>query len=146
MANEIRTFEDLDAWTIAREVTKLIYALTREGVFAKDFGLLDQIRRAAVSIMSNIAEGFERSSNKDFAKFLFIAKGSAGEVRSLLYVAQDQGYITPDQFQEAFRLCIRSSQTVWGLIKTLRQKSNWITGMQILFFAVLPVHILHRFL
>lgn len=90
---KIEQFEDMEVWQQARSITRAIYASSRYGEFARDFGLRDQIQRAAVSIMSNIAEGFERGSNKEFIQYLFIAKGSAGEVRSQLYVAFDLGYI-----------------------------------------------------
>ncbi|PSQ92571.1 MAG: four helix bundle protein, partial [Bacteroidetes bacterium SW_4_67_19] len=79
-------FEDIESWQKARRLARRIYELTGNGDFARDFGLRDQIRRAAVSIMSNIAEGFERGSRREFARFLDIAKASAGEVRSPLYV------------------------------------------------------------
>lgn len=81
MSGDIKRFEDLDTWQVARELTKRVYSLTRDDLVARDFAFIDQIRRSAVSIMNNIAEGFERGSNKDFAKFVFIARGSAGEVR-----------------------------------------------------------------
>ena len=84
-----KTFEEIDAWQKSRELTKQIYTLTSSGAFGRDYGLKDQIRRSAVSIMSNIAEGFERSGTGEFTQFLAIAKGSAGEVRSQLYVALD---------------------------------------------------------
>jgi len=92
--SEIRRFEDLKAWQYGRDITNTVYSLTKKQQFRSDYGLVDQIRRASVSIMNNIAEGFERGSNRDFVKFLFISRGSAGEVRSLLYVALDQNYIT----------------------------------------------------
>jgi four helix bundle protein len=128
---EIRRFEDLEAWKLARELTNRIYSLTREGAVVRDFGFIDQIRRAAVSVMSNIAEGFDRGSNKDFVKFLFIARGSAAEVRSLLYVALDQGYVTDTQFAECRDVCIRSGQIIWGLIRSLRNKSGLVMGVKI---------------
>ena len=90
-------FEDLEVWKSARELTNRIYKITVEGGFAKDYGLRDQIRRAAVSIMSNIAEGYERGGNQEFIQFLSIAKGSSGEVRSQLYVALDQSYIEKNE-------------------------------------------------
>jgi four helix bundle protein len=77
-----QTFEEIAAWQKARELTRQIYTVSHRGIFSKDFGLRDQIRRASVSIMSNIAEGFERSGTGEFTHFLAIAKGSAGEVRS----------------------------------------------------------------
>jgi len=94
----IEKYEDIDAWQKARELTKEGYACSGVGRFGKDYGLRDQIRRGIVSIMSNIAEGFERSSSAEFAQFLSIAKDSAGEVEAQLYVALDQGYINKAQF------------------------------------------------
>ena len=89
-----KRFEEVEAWQRARELTKLVYQMSTQGDGAKDFGLRDQIRRAAVSIMSNIAEGFERRGAVEFSRFLVVAKASAGEVRSQLYVALDLGYIS----------------------------------------------------
>ena len=93
MTRSARRFEDFDVWQQAREFVYHVYQQTRHGEFAKDFGLKDQIQRAAISITSNIAEGYERNSNKELLRFLYIAKGSAGEVRSQLYNASDLGYI-----------------------------------------------------
>ena len=87
--------------------------------------------------MNNIAEGFERGSNKDFVKFLFIAKGSAGEVRSLLYLSLDQSYITETAFAECRDLCLRSSQVIWALIRGLRRRVDFITGIRIIIAAAL---------
>jgi four helix bundle protein len=84
------TFEEIEAWKKARELTKRIYQISSRGPFSKDFGLRDQARRASVSIMSNIAEGYERGGTKEFLQYLSIAKGSVGELRSHLYVALDQ--------------------------------------------------------
>lgn len=95
-------FEDLHVWEDARALTREIYKVTRQRAFRQDFGLRDQITRAATSTMSNIAEGFERGSRKEFIQFLHIAKGSNGEVRSQLYVAFDQGYLDQKIFT-AFR-------------------------------------------
>lgn len=78
----IERFEDIESWKLAREVTKLIYEISSSGSFSRDFALVNQIRRASISILSNIAEGFERSGNKEFLQFLAIAKGSCGEVRA----------------------------------------------------------------
>ncbi|HVS82083.1 MAG TPA: four helix bundle protein [Pyrinomonadaceae bacterium] len=88
-----KKFEEIECWKKARELTRRIYEVSGKGNFAKDFGLKDQIRRAAVSIMSNIAEGHDRSGTGEFVQFLANAKGSAAEVRCQLYVALDQGYI-----------------------------------------------------
>jgi four helix bundle protein len=96
----VKYFEDLSVWKLSRELTDRIYKITGSGEFSKDYGLRDQIRRASVSIMSNIAEGFERGGNQEFSQFLSIAKGSRGEVRSQLYVAMDQGYITQKDFEQ----------------------------------------------
>lgn len=90
---KIEKFEDIKAWQIARELVREIYRITNKDEFAKDFGLKDQIRRAAVSIMSNISEGFERGSDKEFNQFLNYARGSSAEVKSQLYIASDLGYI-----------------------------------------------------
>lgn len=92
----ITKFEDLEIWKLAREQAKEIYKLTKEGSFAKDFDLKNQINAAAGSAMDNIAEGFERFSNKEFSQFLIISKGSNGEVRSQLYRASDRGHITEE--------------------------------------------------
>jgi four helix bundle protein len=89
-----RRFEDLWIWQQAREFVKEIYEDFRTGAPSKDFGFRDQIQRAGISIMNNLAEGFERSTDADFARFLDLAKGSCGEVRSLYYAAEDLGYIT----------------------------------------------------
>ena len=96
----IERFEDIKAWQAARDLVSAIYRITAQGQFAKDFGLRDQVRRASVSVMSNIAERFERSSDREFRRFLYIAKGSAGEVRSHLFVAADLGYITAEEFSD----------------------------------------------
>jgi four helix bundle protein len=94
----INRFEDLIAWQKARELTKAIYKATSVGIFSKDFGLKDQIQRASVSVMSNLAEGFERNSRNEFHQFLVIAKGSCAEVKSQLYVALDADYLTDSIF------------------------------------------------
>ena len=124
---KIQRFEDLEAWQIARELTNKIYSISRKESIRRDYGFVDQIRRAAISIMNYIAEGFERGSNKDFVRFLFIARGSAGEVRSMLYVGLDQGYLADDTFTRCHDLCVRCSQLCWGLIKHLNKHSNWKT-------------------
>jgi four helix bundle protein len=95
----VQRMEDLVIYQKSRELVKGIYATTRKGGFAKDFALVDQIRRAGVSIISNIAEGFERGGNAEFTQFLWIAKGSCGEVRAQLMVAMDQGYITKEEHE-----------------------------------------------
>ena len=94
-------FEDLIAWQKARDLTRLIYQLCNDGNFARDYGLRDQVRRAAVSVMSNLAEGFDRAGRSEFHQFLVIAKGSCAEVRSQLYVALDAGYLPQVEFDKA---------------------------------------------
>ena len=94
-----RTFEEINAWQNARVLVKDVYAMTRNGAFNHDYGLKDQIQRAAISVCSNIAEGFERRGNKEFINFLWIAKGSAAEVCSQLHNARDLGYITDEKFK-----------------------------------------------
>src|SRR4051794_20935381 len=96
----IERFEDIEAWKLGRKATKLVYDATRTEEFCRDFALVNQIRRAAVSVLSNIAEGFERQGNKEFLQFLAVAKGSCGEVRAQLYVALDQDYIDELKFRE----------------------------------------------
>ncbi|MFC1497847.1 four helix bundle protein [Verrucomicrobiota bacterium] len=123
--SKIKRFEDLIAWQIARKVTNAVYALAKAPLVSRDYGFVDQIRRAAVSIMNNIAEGYERGSNKDFAKFLFISRSSAGEVRSMLYVALDQKYIDQKTFEELLQLCEKCSRTIWSLTKSIKAKPDW---------------------
>jgi four helix bundle protein len=115
-----KTFEEIDAWKKARELTKRVYAVTRAGAFAKDFSLKDQIRRASVSIMSNVAEGFDRGGTGEFVQFLAIAKGSTVEVKSQLYVALDQDYIDQRIFAELSGLTMETGSMVGGLMKYLR--------------------------
>ena len=113
-------FEDIEAWQKARELTKAIYALSNDGQFARDFGLRDQIRRASVSIMSNIAEGFGRGGNKEFIQVLSTAKGSASEVQAQLYVALDAGYINQDQFQKLYSETEATARMIAGLLRYLQ--------------------------
>ncbi len=123
----IKYFEDLEIWKEARLLTRHVYQITQDGVFSRDFGLRDQIRRAAVSVMSNIAEGFERGGNKEFIQFLYIARGSCGEVRSQLYVAFDQGYVGQGAFagimESSRRLSVMMSNFV-GYLKNSSMKGQ----------------------
>jgi len=120
----IERFEDIEAWKKARELTREIYRITNQGAFVKDFGLRDQIRRAAVSIMSNIAEGFGRGGNREFIQFLSTAKGSASEVEAQLYVALDAEYITKDQFQQLYGLAQSSGKMIGGFIRYLQKSEH----------------------
>ena len=122
MAN-IEKFEEIEAWQKARELTREICRITNQGSFVKDFGLRDQIRRAVVSVMSNIAEGFGRGGNKEFIQFLSTAKGSVSEVQAQLYVALDAEYITKEQFQLLYNLAQSSGKLIGGFIRYL-QKSD----------------------
>lgn len=117
---KINSFEDIQAWQKARELNKEIYKVSNNGSFNKDFGLRDQIRRASISILSNIAEGFERNGSKEFKQFLSIAKGSAGEVRAQLYVALDLEYITKPEFEKLNGLVLDTSKMMSGFINYLR--------------------------
>lgn len=116
-------FEEIEGWQAARELTQKIYTITNQGSFARDFGLRDQIRKASVSIMSNIAEGFERSGTGEFVQFLSVAKGSAGEVKNQLYIALDQGYINQETFDRLSALATETGRKIGGLMNYLR-KSN----------------------
>ncbi len=112
---KIERFEDLVAWQKSRKLTQEIYQATRRGDFSKDFGLSGQIQRAAVSIMSNIAEGFERGGRKEFHQFLSMAKASCAEVRSQLYVAFDIGYLLQPEFNELLNRAEEVGRIVGGL-------------------------------
>ena len=98
----ITRFEDIEAWQHGRELRRSIYACSKAGGFAKDFALKDQIRRAAISVTANIAEGFERDGNREFIQFLSISKGSCGELQDHLYTALDEGYVTQQRFDELY--------------------------------------------
>jgi four helix bundle protein len=112
---KIEKFEDLIAWQKARELTKNIYKVTKIGELSRDFGLRDQIRKSSVSIMSNIAEGFERGGRSEFHQFLVIAKGSCAELRSQLYVALDADYIDMKTFQSLYTLAEETKRVISGL-------------------------------
>ena len=114
-----KTFEEINAWQNARVLVREVYAMTGCGDFCKDYGLKDQIQRAAVSICSNIAEGFERRGNKEFINFLWIAKGSAAEVCSQLYNAKDLGYITDERFKSMYDSAKQIGGMLFNLITTL---------------------------
>ena len=119
----INKFEDLERRKRARRFTNEIYKVTGTGKFGRDFALRDQIRRAAISVLSNVAEGFERGGDNEFLQFLSVAKGSSGEARSQLYVALDQSYISQNQFESLSKSVTEVSQLISGLMKYLRQSS-----------------------
>lgn len=121
----VSRFEDLTAWQRSRAFVKTIYDCTRETPFAKDFGLSDQIKRASVSIMSNIAEGFERARPREFHQFLSTSKASCAEARSLLYVGLDVGYLTESRFEQLMQQAEELSRIVGGLRASVaRQLQN----------------------
>ncbi len=115
-----KSIEELHIYQRARELTNAVYALTREATFSRDRGLVDQIRRAAVSIMSNVAEGFERGTTTEFIQFLYIAKGSCGEVRAQLQIAHDQQYVGKTEFDRLHDLCRRISGMISNFIAHLQ--------------------------
>jgi len=120
----IERFEDLPVWQTARALARRIYEMTGEPAWARDWGLRDQIRRSAVSVMSNIAEGFESDSTVQFLRFLGYAKGSAGETRAQLYVALDAGYVDRECFGSALELVQSCSRQLHGLMAYLRSDQH----------------------
>ena len=118
---QIKTFEELEIWKTARRLTQEVYRLSKSSQLSKDYGLRDQMRRASVSIMSNIAEGFERGGNQEFAQYLYVAKGSCGEVRSQLYVALDQKYVDQETTNDLLVVLRRLSVMIKHLIDHLKR-------------------------
>jgi four helix bundle protein len=117
----VKNFEELEIWKEARRLTQIIYQLTKTDKFSREFSLRDQIRRATVSIMSNIAEGFERGGNQEFLQFLYVAKSSCGEVRSQLYVGLDQGYIISSDAEKSIVAFRRLSGMIGNMISYLKR-------------------------
>jgi four helix bundle protein len=115
----ITRFEEIQAWQTARELTNQVYALTNQAGFNHDFGLRDQIRRAVISVMSNVAEGFESRTDVQFINYLGMARASAGEVRAQLYIAYDQGYLTEDKFKETYALAEKCARQIARFISYL---------------------------
>ena len=121
----ILKFEDIIAWQKALELSDIIYSHSNKEKFSKDFGLRDQMRRASISVVSNIAEGFEREGNNQFIYFLLVSKASAGELRAQLYIARNQNYISMNEFEIINQKVIEVSKTISGFISYLRtQKKN----------------------
>ena len=123
----VRTFEDLLVWQMGIELVKRVYVVTASGLFSRDFGLRDQIRRASVSIPTNIAEGFERASRKEYLLFLNIAKGSAGEVRSLLLVAVEVGYLKRESYEQLKEDVTKISAYLFNHMKAIKSSPTRIT-------------------
>ena len=123
----VNRFEDLIAWQKARQLVAAFYGVTTKGAFAKDYGLRDQIQRSAVSVMSNIAEGFDRGSRPEFHKFLVIAKGSCAEVRSQLSVALDCGYIAQPDYDRLAELAHEVAKIVGGLRASVQRQRDSVT-------------------
>lgn len=118
----IQRFEDIQAWQEARILVKMVYVLTNKELFSKDFGMKDQIRRASVSAMTNIAEGFDCESKLEFARFLGIARRSAVEVQSLLYAALDTGYINQNEFETHYEQARKTKALIGGFKRSLGKK------------------------
>ena len=116
-----KRFEDMESWQKARKLSAAVYRFTSTGPCTKDFALVRQVRDAAVSIMSNIAEGFERDGTREFHQFIAIAKGSAGELRSQLYVALDVGYVTTETFDQLYEAVTEVSRMLAGLMRYLQR-------------------------
>jgi four helix bundle protein len=124
VSNKVERFEDLIAWQKSRILTQAIYQITRQSDFSRDFGLAGQMQRAAVSIMSNIAEGFERSKAGEFHQFLSIAKSSCAEVRSQLYVALDVGYLDQTKFNQLLTQAQEVARIIGGLRASVERKRD----------------------
>ena len=118
----VQTFEDLFVWKKARELANAIYAVCDQSPVSRDFGLRDQLQRASVSVMSNIAEGFERGTTPDFLHFLYIAKGSAGELRSQLYLVRDRGLVSEETFVSCSEAARQTGSLLSKLISSLKEK------------------------
>jgi len=114
------SFEDLPVWQNARELASLVYKTSAEGKLSKDYGLRNQIQIAVVSVSSNIAEGFERGSKREFIQFLYIAKGSCGELRSQLYIAKDLGYLSNSASETLIKSASNASKQIYGFLKYLK--------------------------
>ncbi|MBM4323842.1 MAG: four helix bundle protein [Deltaproteobacteria bacterium] len=121
---KIERFEEIQSWQEGRVLTRKIYGLTNKPPFKGDRGLCEQIQKASVSVMANIAEGFDRQSKKEFSKFLNYASGSASEIQSHLYVALDQGYISEDDFQKTYSQARKTKSLINGFIAYLKGKKK----------------------
>ena len=117
----ITRFEDIEAWQLGRELKRSVYQCSKFGEFARDFALKDQIRRAAISVTANIAEGFEREGNREFIQFLSTSKGSCGEVQDHLYTALDESYVTQKQFDDLYGKAAEVGRKIGAFMKYLQQ-------------------------
>jgi four helix bundle protein len=122
MSKKIEKFEDLECWQDARALVNLVYAISQDGQFAKDFDLKSQFRRASISVMNNIAEGFGRYSNKEFIRFLEIATASSTEVKSMIYILNDLKYINEEQTKALFEQEDKTRRKALALLKYLKNK------------------------
>lgn len=129
-STRLERFEDLIAWQKARKLTRMIYQVSRQGVFAKDFGLGSQIQRASVSSAANIAEGFERAGHGEFEQFLSIAKASCAEVRSHLYIAFDVGYLEESLFRQLLAQAEEVGKIIGGLRASIEEQKRLERGKQ----------------
>ena len=127
-------FEDLECWQVAREIVNCVYRICKANEVKKDYGLADQTKRTAISVMANIAEGFSRKGNKEFSQFLYIAKSSAAELQSHLYVFRDQVYISEDEFEKLYSQADKVQRQISNLIKylnmTLKKKTQLMPRIQ----------------
>jgi len=120
----VSRFEDLIGWQKSRKLFEKTHELTSKSPLSKNFPLRDQMRRSSLSVMSNIAEGFDRGGDKEFVQFLYVSKGSCSELRSQLYAAKDSGYIEPEEFKIAFELAEETSKILQGLIKAIKTRKE----------------------
>src|SRR4030042_2319055 len=118
---KIERFEDIEAWKEARNLVNMIYDISNEGLFSKDFSLRNQVRGGSVSVMSNIAEGFDRGTNREFIQFLIVARASTSEVKSQLYVALDRSYIHQNNFDKAYQQATKVISLIDGFIRYLKK-------------------------
>jgi four helix bundle protein len=140
----VREFEEYECWKRARELTNAVYKVTRDNKSMRDYAFTDQIRRASISVMNNIAEGHERGSNRDFVKFMYIARGSAGEVRNMLYIGFDQGYLDQSAFDKLEDISRQTAKACYGLIKYLSKNFDWKSKLSLalyLFFSPLAFRV-----
>ena len=120
----IKQFEDIQAWQEARELTRMVYRVSTRGAFAKDYRLRDQIQGSAISVMSNIAEGFDTRTDAEFIRFLGYARRSATELQSQLYIALDQNYITQEEFDQIYAQATKTKSLIGGFIRYLEGRSK----------------------